>query len=428
MKQASSSLLLLVVIFFMNAAQVAACSGYKITRANKTIMGSNEDAWRTTPKLWFEIAPSSKQYGAAFTGSRFDGEYAYAPQSGMNEMGLAFERLASFHPQINKISQAKKITQPTLYLKDILHSCKNVEEVKAYIEEYDYSFFLEDVFLYVDQTGKYLVVEPYSLTIGTDSKYLISNFCPSITSEEKAQKLERYRKGKLFVENKIDTSLAFCVALSDTMHVCRKKLGDGTLLSSIWDLNDKQFHLFFYHDYSKSLSFSLKEELAKGNHLLAIDSLFPPNPEFIKLRNYQIPKNNGFMALFILLSAGCFVLSFIFYCLQYFRRSNSTTSIIEIVLIPLSAIMAYYMVVLSGPIEVFYFPAPYVDPNSVLNSFTSYMPFVIMFLIGPMLYTSYQNRSLFKTGFWSNTILLSNTLLYGVLIGLFYYWGFYSVL
>ncbi len=76
-----------------------ACSGYKITMDDKTFLGSNEDAWRTTPHIWFEEAKLIGSYGAAFTGSRYDGENGYAPQSGMNEMGLAFERLASYHPK-----------------------------------------------------------------------------------------------------------------------------------------------------------------------------------------------------------------------------------------------------------------------------------------------------------------------------------------
>jgi len=46
----------------------------------------------------------------------------------------------------------------------------------------------------------------------------------------------------------MDTSITFYTALSDTMHVCRKKVGDGTLLTSIWNLNDGVTYLYFYHD------------------------------------------------------------------------------------------------------------------------------------------------------------------------------------
>lgn len=71
------------------------CSMYKITVNGKTIVGCNEDAWRTTPRIWFETANKKYLYGAAFTGSRFDGPNGFAPQSGMNEHGLCYSRLAS---------------------------------------------------------------------------------------------------------------------------------------------------------------------------------------------------------------------------------------------------------------------------------------------------------------------------------------------
>ena len=52
--------------------------------------------------------------------------------------------------------------------------------------------------------------------------------------------------GVEFLKTKVDTTLQFYSALSDTMHVCRPKIGDGTLLTSIWDLNALHVDLFFY--------------------------------------------------------------------------------------------------------------------------------------------------------------------------------------
>ena len=116
----------------------------------------------------------------------------------MNEMGLAFERLVSYHPPKPCLANRKAITNPTNYLKDIIHRCKSVEEVQAYINQYDHSFFTVDVFIYVDKSGKYLIVEPYSLTIGNEPTYVIANFCPSITPTQKANKIDRFRNGTEF--------------------------------------------------------------------------------------------------------------------------------------------------------------------------------------------------------------------------------------
>lgn len=421
-------LILLTIITFAVIQDSIACSGYKITIGNKTILGSNEDAWRVTPHIWFEKGTVNGNYGAAFTGSRYDGENGYAPQSGMNEMGLAFERLASYHPKQESFANRKTISNPTKYLKDILHTCKSVEEVKEYIGKYDHSYFIEDIFIYVDKSGKYLIVEPYTLTIGNEPTYVISNFCPSITPEQNANNLDRYRNGVAFLKNGIDTTLEYCTALSDTMHVCRKKIGDGTLLTSIWDLNDGTVNLYFYHDYKTTVQFNLNEELKKDDHIIAIETLFSHNPEFEKLRNYKTPKNSNLIGVFIVASAGFFLLTSIFFLIQYFRRKeNKKYSYIQLLLFPLGLILFYYMYVLSGSVNVFYFSAPYKDPTNVFISLTSYIPFLLLLLILPF---SVINYRLFKENSWSliaKGLFIVNNLIYIVLIGLFTYWRFYNI-
>jgi hypothetical protein len=421
-------LIVLTIITFTAVQNSFACSGYKITKGNKTILGSNEDAWRLTPHIWFEKKTVNSNFGAAFTGSRYDGANGYAPQSGMNEMGLAFERLASYHPTQERFTNRKKISNPTQYLKNILHTCKSVEEVKEFISKYDRSYFIEDVFIYVEKSGKYLIVEPYTLTIGNEPTYVISNFCPSITPKKNANKLDRYRNGVAFLKNGIDTSLEFCTALSDTMHVCRKKIGDGTLLSSIWDLNNGTVNLYFYHNYKKTVQFNLNEELKQGDHSIAIDTLFPPNPEFEKLRNFKTPKDSIVIGAFIVAAAGFFLLTSIFFLIQYFRRKERKKyAYIQLALFPLGLILFYYMFVLSGSVNVFYFPAPYKDPTNVLKSLTSYIPLLLLLQIVPF---SLINYRLFKEHSWSvfaKWIFTLNNLIYIILIGLFSYWRFYDI-
>ncbi len=401
------------------------CSGYKISVGNRTLLGSNEDAWRLTPHVWIEHGGS---YGAIFTGSRYDGENGYAPQSGMNEMGLAFERLASYHPTSEKFTNRKTITNPTKYLKDIIHNCKTVDEVQEYINKYDYSYFNEDVFLYVDKSGKYLIVEPYTLTIGNEPSYVISNFCPSITSIQHANQLERYRNGVAFLNSNIDTTLQFCTELSDTMHVCRSKIGDGTLLTSIWDLSNGTVNLFFYHDYKTTVQFNLSKELKKGDRSIAIESLFPMNSEFEKLRNYKIPKNSRVLGVFIVASAGLFLFTSMFFLISYFRtKHNRKYAIVQLFLFPLGLILFYYMIVLSGSINVFYFPSPYKDPTSIFGTLSSYIPFLLLLLIIPFYGI---NIRLYKENSWSlfaKVLFTLNGLIYIILIGLFVYWGFYNV-
>lgn len=422
-------LLLLVILIFAYNQYGNACSGYKITVGNKTILGANEDAWRVTPHIWFENGIGSSKYGAAFTGSRSDGENGYAPQAGMNEVGLAFERLASYHPKKQGFSNRQTISNPTKYLKDILHTCRTVEEVNAFISKYDHSYFIEDVFLYVDKSGKYLVVEPFIMTIGNEPSYVISNFCPSITSGLNANNLERYRNGVSFLKNKIDTTLSFCTALSDTMHVCRKKIGDGTLQTSIWDLTNGKVNLYFYHDFKATVEFDLSKELMKGDHIIATATLFAQNSEFEKLRNYKIPKNSNLIGIFIVASGGFFALTSMFFLVQYLRRrEHNNYTYVQLLLFPLGLILFYYMYVLSGSINVFYFPAPYKDSSNIFVSLTSYIPFLLLLLIIPFIKINYKLFKEHSWNLWATALFTINNLVLIVLIGLFGYWEFYNIL
>jgi hypothetical protein len=401
-----------------------ACSGYKLTIGDKTVLGSNEDAWRTTPHIWFEPSNKQNKYGAAFTGSRFDGANGYAPQSGMNEAGLAFERLASYYPLQKNESNKKHITNQTAFLKNILHHCKNVEEVQAMIDQYNRSTFIEDVFLYVDASGKYLIVEPYKTIIGNDQSYVISNFCPSITSKEKAFEIVRYRNGVNLLNAKKDSTPSFYKTLSDTMHVCRNKIGDGTLLTSIWNLRDKTISLYFYHNYDSVIHFNLKDELRKGEHSYCIDKLFPTNTEFEKLKTYYTAKNNIIVALSLIFLGLILSSIAIYFLISYFHKNHSTLQrIILIGTALINFILTFYLYILFSNPNIYYFTAPYTTDNSFLNKL-SYLPNTLLILIIPMIYFNFRTNKPNQ----SNHSFTLNTLCYFILLAIFYYWHLYTFL
>jgi len=415
-----------LLLFF--AQNSFACSSYKITVGNKTMVGSNFDAYYLNCQLWFENAKNTNEYGAFFTGGRLDGENGIAPQTGMNEFGLTFSRLASAPPEkeLSPKKHKKSITNPTLYLKEILHKCKTVEEVKYFILQYDYSFFLEDVFIYVDKTGKFLVVEPDTMVVGNEAKYVLANFCPTQIADLSSLKQDKYQKGVTFLRNKIDTSLTFCNALSDTMHVCRPKIGDGTLLTIIRDLQDGFFYLNFYHDFKHQLKFNLKEELTKGDHFYKIPTLFPKNAEYQRLIDFQIPQNNRKMMLFMVFCGGLCFFSAIFFGFSFIRNEKSNYyANIKAILALFSLFLLYYILMLMKNSLIFYFTAPYQDYKFSLINIASYLPpFMVLFFL-PSLWINVQ---VFKEKAWhfvASWLFALNNLVYFCLIMLFMYWRLY---
>ena len=424
-------LLFTIVIMLLSIAKTNACSMYKFTVGNKTMVGTNFDAYYTSPRIWFETAVSTSTYGAAFSGGRVSGVNGYAPQSGMNEAGLSFSRLASATPEKNvlDVSNKKTITNECIYLKDILHTCKSVEEVQNYISHYNHSFFLQDVFIYIEKSGKYLIVEPYTMAMGNDANYVLSNFCPSETDAIAANKIDRYRNGAELLKTKVDTTLEFCKKLSDTMHVCRKKIGDGTLLSTNWDLRDGNLTMYFYHDYKHAISYNLKSELAKGNHYFDIPKLFPPNTEFQKLIDYKIPQNSKSIMSFFMMCFGLYVFSGFYFFISYIRkRKVANFSKQKLLLCAMSSILFYYLMVLATNMYIFYFPAPYKDYKFSHLNIAAYIPFLSLLLLIPLLITNWKIVKEKSWPLFSKWLFTLNNITFIILIFLFAYWGLYNVI
>jgi hypothetical protein len=404
-----------------------ACSMCKVTINGHTYLGNNEDSWRMGSRIWFENGKPGK-LGCVYVG------YSDLPQGGMNEAGLAFDGLTTLPKAIRSKRQKKEISNPTDFLKEIMQSCETTDDVKAFAIQYSrQKFFNQGEYLFADRAGNYLVMEADTLINGSDDKYLIANFCPSITSEKQKQSFARYKRGEIFLQNHFyDTSSNFCFALTDTMHECRQRIGDGTMYSFVADLDKGKLTLCFYHDFQHPLTFNLKQELAKGDHVLQMAAIFPTNAEYLKFLNFKTPQNNTGLLLFLFFSGGLFAFSSLFFFTKVFmeRRElakEKATINIKILLGVIGLILVYYMTVLYNHQEVFYFPAPYKDFKFSILNIAAYIPFLLLVLIVPLVRMNVRIFSTSSWGSFSKSLFVLNNLFYLTLIVLFFYWGFYSV-
>ncbi|MAY84285.1 MAG: hypothetical protein CMP59_09140 [Flavobacteriales bacterium] len=402
---------------------------YKLTVDGTTMVGCNHDAWYTTPKIWFENAKFPGEFGAGFTGAREVDSKRTSPQSGMNTAGLTFSRLTSYYPKQEPYKGRLKILDEADYLSSILHRCATVEDVMKYIEQYDHSFFIDDVFIYIDSLGEYLIVEPYNLIKGNDPTYLLANFCPSITESGQARKMDRYRNGEEFINaHQLNSSLAYLTALSDTMHVSRSRNGDGTLITSIWDTKSKSVNLYFYHAYDSTIQYVLAEELAKGDHLISLPAVFPKNADFERLINYKTPFNTiELRYLLVAIAAFLLFLSMLLFLSLFIKDRLSSISTKGVLMFSvLNLILIAYLAVLATNQYIYYFDAPYIHHSSALVSASSYTPFLLLLMIGPLIFFTIQKLKSKHTKSWVKTILVSNNILFLMLCAGFAYWGLYS--
>jgi hypothetical protein len=387
-------LLLLVVDF------ARPCSMFKITFGGKTMVGNNEDAWRENSRIWFEVGRGG-HYGAAYVGHD-DG----FPQGGMNEAGLAYDGFAVYGrvltPVVAKERLGGRFGDNVVFLKSIMQQCGTVEEVQRFVNRYDRSVFNHGMLLFIDKKGDYLVVEVDTTILGHDAKYVLANFCPSLTPDLSTVKIGRYRRGVEFLRDKWDSSLRFCTAMMDTMHECRPRLGDGTTYTSIYDLSGGLIYLYFYHDYKHCVSFDLRRELAKGDHSLLMLSLFPPNVEYERFVRHKTPFNSHLL-VGVLLGLGGFLVVAVIWLLVLLVKAIRSWWLPGLVLVDVGLVFYLYRL-LKGK-SVYYFSEPGYIPFALLGLFVVGLVFV---------------RRL-------RPLYVAHLVCFGVLAALFGYWGFYGV-
>ncbi len=257
------------ILFLFGFLHAVSCTVYKITKNGKTFVGNNEDYWNANSRIWFEKGKGG-EYGSVFVG--MDNLVA---QGGMNEEGLVFDGFSVQERQIKK-KAGKLEFYPTLF-KDVMKKCRNTAEVYAMLHKYDMSPLNGGMLLYVEKSGKYLVVEADTMLAGNDDNYLLSNFCPSKAENVDKLNIPYYQNGRKMMAHHTDTSLGYLTHLSDTMHQDWGKGFGGTLYTTIYDLNEGTVNLYFYHDYSTTVKFNLKDELDKKDRILVIPEMFPDN-------------------------------------------------------------------------------------------------------------------------------------------------------
>ncbi len=422
-----TSILTFLTVFFVETT--FSCSMYKVTANGKTMVGNNEDSWRRDARIWFEQGTNGK-FGVVCVG------YARKqhPDGAMNEYGLAFDAFTMYRKGNLGEKDPNKKDFAYSHLLTIMQQCKTVDEVYAFLDKLNLHIldgspiFNGAMLLFVDKTGKYLVVEANKMTFGNDNKFALANFSVADTKDLSTIKTERYCKGVAFLNNKkLDTSLSFCSALSDTMSVNRVKVGDGTLYTNIYDLDEGLIHLYFFHDFSKRITFNLKDELAKGDHSYEFVKLFPDNKNYQRFLAYKTPQNNIVIFSFIVACGLLFFFSFVFFLISFFRSSNSNYRYVKLGLSVLSIASCVYAYVLLRNEGIYYFPSPYNDGHSLIVAMSSYLPFVLLLSITPLLTVLVNIFRQKKWNWFAKYLFATNNLAYIILIGLFVYWKLFDV-
>jgi uncharacterized membrane protein YhaH (DUF805 family) len=187
-------------------------------------------------------------------------------------------------------------------------------------------------------------------------------------------------------------------------------------------------NLYFYHDYNSSVQFKLTEELSKGDHRINIAGLFPKNLEFERLATYITPFNTNELRVSLVVLGGFLTFFSLLLVIVAFRNKNAEISLKNALLISImNLLLTAYLFVLATNIYIYYFDAPYEHYRSNLISASSYTPFLLLLTIIPFTLLTIKRFKSVKTKSWIKAMLVTNNLIYLMLIVSFGYWGLYSI-
>lgn len=273
-------LILQTILALFTYQHAYSCSVFKITENGKTIVGNNEDFFSPNTHIWFEPKTKNEKYGVAYVG--FDNDFG---QGALNTAGLVFDGFAMHYLAVN--DTAGKLNIPfTEYLPHIMRNFDNVRDVRDYFKTINLHELTNSMFLFVDKSGEYLIVEGDSLIIGNDPVFTLSNFYPSQTANQDDVPIPFFKKGKDYIKNNtLHADFKTCSNVMQNLHQ------DITQYTSIYDLSEGIIKIHHFHDFENYIDFNLVEELSKGSHAFVIPELFSKESE--GYRFYQIYTNDA---------------------------------------------------------------------------------------------------------------------------------------
>lgn len=256
---------------------VTACTAFKITHNGRTLIGNNEDAWSINSQVRF-VPGHNGDYGAIYF-DHFNGHpfRQMGPQLGMNEAGLVFDGLTIQPQHATPVPGRKQVHFDDL-MPLLMRTCATVHEAAALMRNYDFSWLTRSMLFFADRNGDYLIVENDTMILGSEPTYAVGNWRMGTCSDPASIPIPRLQKGRALLAEGADASIEHGTAVLHSMIACRSKLGEGTVFSALFDPQQGEVHLFFYHDFSERVSFNLKDEFAKGDRTLEMASLFGTRP------------------------------------------------------------------------------------------------------------------------------------------------------
>ena len=261
-------ILYILMIFILLAGSAFACSMFTKTVDGKTLIANNEDWNDPNTYVWFEPGEGN-EYDCMFVG--YENLF---PQGGLNEAGLYFDGFATAPKPIKK-SLDKPLFDGWLN-SHVMKTCATIDEVISIFDEFNLQFLERAMFMFVDKTGDAVIIEGDEYIRKKGDSQIVTNFYQSLVPEGMEYPCERY--------NMLVPMMQECeVSVADFRKALAAVHAEGeypTIYSNIIDPNALVMFLYHFHNFENVAVIDMKEEMAKGYHVVEMSTLFPKTYAF----------------------------------------------------------------------------------------------------------------------------------------------------
>jgi len=251
------------VLMLLFSIKAFSCTIFYVSSDTIIFAGNNEDWKDPYSKMWFYPSENNKYGWIKFGwGSGF-------PQGGMNDQGLFWDGTSG--PYLGmpySESNKEKYTGPIM--QKVIAECADVRESIEIFSNYYCEDQYKAQYLVGDSKHNSIIVEGDSIITMVDNSLILTNFYHSNPD------LGGYPCWRYNLANEMITSNSSCTTywIGSILSATHQEGKYPTQYSQIYDLQNCQIYLFYYHNYEEFILIDLKKELNHGYRTFDIPALF----------------------------------------------------------------------------------------------------------------------------------------------------------
>lgn len=274
--QLSRTLIFVLSIGLAAIQNATSCTIFMANDHQNIWVGNNEDdSPSKNYRVWFVPSKEKNENGYIIWAGILNGiaekiSHKF-PEGGINEYGLFIDAAALPQKILIKKDASKKDWKGYV-VKDVLKSCKTVQEALTFLSQYNLTEQEKAQIFVADASGDYAIIHANYVIKKEGDNFALTNYCLNDGNQHLCWR-------RSIVENMLKDKNAYDLAYIKTIleKSAQTDYFNQTNYSIAADLKAVKVHLFQKNDFTTSKVLSVKEELLKGERSEDMVDLFPKN-------------------------------------------------------------------------------------------------------------------------------------------------------